>query len=140
MFDPCNWVGDYFLFPKPYRLALVPIQPPVQWVTVALSSREGWEEGTAAEAQSSPLTSVSKLRNLELFLHSPPAIMVCTVTAVTFTSYSFHLIYKDICVVIYMSCMARVLIMTICHNLWVCTASCTVGTGSVFTDEEHLEW
>jgi hypothetical protein len=51
-----------------------------------------------------------------------------------------HLIYQDICVVIYMSCMARVLIMTICHHRWVCTASSTVGTRSVFTDEEHLEW
>jgi len=37
--------------------------------------------------------------------------------------------------------MARVvLIIIIPHHIWVYTASYTIGTGSVSTDEEHLEW
>jgi hypothetical protein len=57
-----------FLFDIPSRPALVPTQPPIQWVTRALSlgvKRPG------READHSPPSSAEVKEYVELYLHSP---------------------------------------------------------------------
>jgi hypothetical protein len=59
---------EIFLFTTPSRTALGPTQPPIQWVSGALSlgvKRQG------READHSPLSSAEVKECVELYLHSP---------------------------------------------------------------------
>ena len=133
--------GDFFLFPKACKLTLTPTQPPVQWVMGALCS---WVGGGVQQLRHEYDYSPSQNVKINKFGVVPP-LPTCHhgMHSNSFNLYTlllFHLIYQDICVLIYMSCMARVIVIIMPYHLWVHTASCTIGTGSVSTDEEYLEW
>jgi hypothetical protein len=63
-----RWGLEIFLFTTAFRTALVPTQPPTQWVAGALSlgvKRPGYE------ADHSPPSSAEVKECVDLYLHSP---------------------------------------------------------------------
>jgi hypothetical protein len=71
-FDSRRWLG-IFLFTTASRTALVPTQPPIQWVLVDVSLRvkRPWRE-----ADHSPPSGAEVKECVELYLHSQYAFMV----------------------------------------------------------------
>jgi hypothetical protein len=64
-----SWQGlEIFLFTTVSRIALGPIQPPIQWVPEALSLRV---KQPGHEADHSPPSGAKVKECMELYLHSP---------------------------------------------------------------------